>query len=137
MFHLAKCNLKSWCASYYNVVNTWFVSTWFQGFWPVKISNILESEFLNEFCVLKTSWIFHFVVEIKEFLWAYFTDSITNHQFDGILKRSGNSHGSLSRLECEAVCLNEGIASNSWGFLPVDYDLNDNIYQMLEGTSLC
>lgn len=129
MFHLAKCNLKSWCALYYNVVNTWFVSTWFQGFYPVKFSNILESEFLNEFCILKPSWIFH--------LGVAWTDSITNHQTDGILKKSGNPHGSLSSSECEAVCLNEGIASSPRGFLPVEYDLNDNIYQILEGTSLC
>ncbi|XP_004513244.1 RNA demethylase ALKBH10B-like [Cicer arietinum] len=40
-------------------------------------------------------------------------DTITNHQSGNILKRSGNSQGSLSSSECEAVGVNEGITSNS------------------------
>ncbi|XP_020216993.1 RNA demethylase ALKBH10B isoform X2 [Cajanus cajan] len=34
-------------------------------------------------------------------------DTITNHQSDGILKSSGNSQGSLSSSECDAVGVNE------------------------------
>ncbi|KAG5073536.1 hypothetical protein JHK84_054767 [Glycine max] len=40
-------------------------------------------------------------------------DTITNHQSDGILKGSGNSQGSLSTSECEAVGVNEECVSNS------------------------
>ncbi|RDY01856.1 hypothetical protein CR513_14767, partial [Mucuna pruriens] len=42
-------------------------------------------------------------------------DAITNHQSDGILKSSGNSQGSLSSSECEAVGVNEECISNSKG----------------------
>lgn len=42
-------------------------------------------------------------------------DTITNHQSDGILKSSGNSQGSLSSSECDAVGVNEECISNSKG----------------------
>ncbi|KAL2347825.1 hypothetical protein Fmac_001825 [Flemingia macrophylla] len=42
-------------------------------------------------------------------------DTATNHQSDGILKSSGNSQGSLSSSECEAVGVNEECVSNSKG----------------------
>ncbi|TKY69195.1 Alpha-ketoglutarate-dependent dioxygenase AlkB [Spatholobus suberectus] len=42
-------------------------------------------------------------------------DTVTNHQSDGILKSSGNSQGSLSSSECEAVGVNEECISNSKG----------------------
>jgi hypothetical protein len=66
--------------------------------------------------------------------WA---DTIANHQSDGILNRPENSQGSLPSSEIEAACVNEGTTSNSRGLLPVDYGLNDNIKQILEGIRLC
>lgn len=78
-----------------------------------NVTQFRVSLWIHFICLL-LSWVFHLLVA-----WA---DAITNHQSDGILKGSGNSQGSLSTSECEAVGVNEECVSNSKGFLTADCD---------------
>lgn len=93
--------------------------------WPVKLVTF-QRFWVSEY--IPYAWCH---LEFFIFLDAL-ADTITNHQSDGILRSSGNSQGSMSSTECEAVVVNEGCESNSGGFLPVYYDLNNDIHQILE-----
>lgn len=47
-------------------------------------------------------------------------DALTKLQNDGSLKSSGHSMGSLSNSESEVVVVNDGVSSDSKGFLTSD-----------------